>query len=178
MKAFFPFLQGLMVWLMAVAVPACDNGETTDGPRQQPTHVDAASQTTAPAVAEPSQTMRPKEDARRALQGGGLVVDPRSVDVALPMECRGQEPSWHMSLTEQAITLRRLGEPTLVFEPTSFRTSGGIFVLQTTSKEGHSLRLVLVDEACSDPMDGTNYPYSVKIVVDGQAYLGCARPLR
>ncbi len=94
------------------------------------------------------------------------------------MECRGQEPSWHLSLTEQAITLRRLGEPILVFEPASFRASGGVFVLETTSEQGHSLRIALADKACSDPMDGTNYPYSVKVVVDGQTYSGCARPLR
>lgn len=108
----------------------------------------------------------------------GLNKDLSNVDVALPMECRGQEPSWHLSLTEEAITLRRLGEPMLVFEPATFRASGGAFLLFTRNKEGHSLSLMLVDEACTDPMDGTNYPYSVKMTVDGKTYGGCARPVR
>ncbi len=132
-----------------------------------------------PASAAQQARAKEKEDVRRAQTlTNGLNKDLSNVDVALPMECRGQEPSWHLSLTEEAITLRRLGEPVLVFEPATFRPSGGAFLLFTRNKDGHSLSLMLVDDACTDPMDGTNYPYSVKMTVDGKTYKGCARPVR
>ncbi len=172
-------LLAISVLLSALALWSCEQStpdqQAADVGRPAAAPADASASTTA----KNPQPAREKEDVRRTgTLTEGLTKDPSTVDVALPMECRGQEPSWHLSLTEEAITLRRLGEPVLVFEPATFRPSGGAFLLFTRNKDGHSLSLMLVDEACTDPMDGTSYPYTVKMSVDGRSYVGCARPVR
>gem|GEM_PF-4753530 len=156
--------------------------QTQKADRQQDILVAHPQQTTPPT---PSQDAGAETSASRSASksSSGTLLTPlkddlSAVDVALPMECRGEEPFWHISLTEEAITVRRLGEPTLVFDPATFRPSGGVFLLRAKNEAGHLLQIILVDEACMGSMDGKNYPYTVKVTIDDKHYAGCAQPLR
>lgn len=43
--------------------------------------------------------------------------------------------------------------------------------------EDHALEVEIIDEPCTDSMNGLEHPFTVSIAIDGETYNGCGRNL-
>jgi uncharacterized membrane protein len=96
-------------------------------------------------------------------------------DFSKPMDARGTEPFWALTIRGTTLTLTRTGQPTLV------ATAPGAVIQPSqaawTGKmaDGRELKVTLYGSTCSDGMSDRRYPYSAEVDVPGEAPLsGCA----
>ena len=89
----------------------------------------------------------------------------------------GNEPFWHVDISEESIRFSLLGEPDLVFPyRTPIRSSAGIlYDSRTDTDPAHQIEIVIHEQQCSDTMADATYDYTARVVLDGQDYFGCAR---
>ena len=87
----------------------------------------------------------------------------------------GNEPFWHVDISEESIRFSLLGEPDLVFPYRApIRSSAGILYDSRTDTD-HQIEIILREQQCSDTMADATYEYTARVVLDGQDYFGCAR---
>ena len=96
-------------------------------------------------------------------------------DFSQPLDARGTEPFWALTIRGTTLTLTRAGQPTLVavapgavIQPSQAAWTG-------KTADGRELKVTLYGSACSDGMSDRRYPYSAEVGVPGETSLnGCA----
>lgn len=96
-------------------------------------------------------------------------------DFSRPMDARGTEPFWALTLRGTTLTLTRPDLPTLtavapgaVIQPNAASWTGRL-------PDGRQMKVTLYASACSDGMSDRAYAYTAEVDVPGEAPLnGCA----
>lgn len=113
--------------------------------------------------------------ARARVVLDGRVLEQCVPALRRPYEARGNEPGWHLALTDSRLSLvadygeRRVDRPAPVPEPVEggrrFRApgSGGADAVTVTVREG----------PCADDMTGMPHPHRVEVRLDGRTLRGC-----
>ena len=88
----------------------------------------------------------------------------------------GNEPFWHVDISEESIRFSLLGEPDLVFpyRPPIRSSAGILYDSRTDTDPPHQIEIVIHEQQCSDTMADATYDYTARVVLDGQDYFGCA----
>jgi uncharacterized membrane protein len=120
-----------------------------------------------------------------ALAACGKAEEPRPAppapDVAIninqPLDARGTEPEWSLTIRGVQLTLSRPGTPDLV------ATAPGAVVLPSQASwtaamaDGRTMKVVLYTSACTEGVSETNYSYSAEVTLpDASPLTGCAGP--
>jgi uncharacterized membrane protein len=98
-----------------------------------------------------------------------------SGDFSKPMEARGTEPFWALSIQGTTLTLTRPGQPVItaiapgaVIQPNQASWTGKM-------ADGQALKVTLYASACSDGMSDHAYGFAAEVVLAGESPLsGCA----
>jgi len=111
----------------------------------------------------------PDEDSEPAAEGEGMPVLP----VGVTLRALGNEPFWHVDVAAAAVLVGRLGLEDLEFAVTGPTAADGI---RTWAGEGggHRFELVVTEDECADTMADRTYPFTARLVLDGQEMRGCA----
>lgn len=92
----------------------------------------------------------------------------------------GQEPGWHLEIrnTDRIRFVYDYGTKTVwtpALKPVvDADTRTAVYHAQT---EAHDLTVTILGEPCHDVMSGEPFSSQVTVVLDGQIYRGCGRPL-
>ena len=111
----------------------------------------------------------PEEGSEPAAEGEGMPVLPAGVT----LRALGNEPFWHVDVSTTSVRVGRLGFEDLEFAVTGPAVAAGI---RTWAGEGgaHQFELVVELAECSDTMVDRTYPFTARLVLDGQELNGCA----
>ncbi len=86
---------------------------------------------------------------------------------------RGNEPSWHVQITEAGLSFRRLGGETFTISPTpEARIADGVKTYRATV-DGQSFSMMIADALCVDTMSGMPHPNTVTVLRVDQKLSGC-----
>lgn len=90
----------------------------------------------------------------------------------------GQEPGWHLEIREgeRIRFVYDYGEHEAVV-PAPEPTVDEATRTYRAETEAHDLIATLTDEPCTDAMSGERFPTTVTVVLNGETYRGCGRPL-
>ncbi|WP_423069454.1 META domain-containing protein [Devosia sp. CN2-171] len=92
---------------------------------------------------------------------------------AAGLTARGNEPSWNVQVTDQAIIFNTIDGPTVSVEPVPAAKTANEVIVYAAAVDGKPFALVVADKICSDSMTGMPFPKTVAVVVGEQAYIGC-----
>jgi putative lipoprotein len=114
-------------------------------------------------------------DLERGLFAALLMLPPAGA--AQNYQCLGPEPSWRLDIVD-AVAQYRAGEavPLALTGSLSTQLARKLAVWRGGSGDGRDLVLVMREEACSDTVSDTPYPYSAALSLPGGKLLrGCCR---
>jgi uncharacterized membrane protein len=115
--------------------------------------------------------------------GGGNDSDgkPSAPDVAAnfarPLDARGGEPAWDLTIRGTTLTLSQPNQP-----PLTVTAPGAVIQAHKASwtaalPDGRSMTVTFYASSCADPASGVTYPFSVEAQLPGAAPLdGCGGP--
>lgn len=113
-----------------------------------------------PAEAPPAPAAAPK----------GLVSD-----FSKPMDAKGTEPFWNLTIRGTALTLTRPEAPPLTAVAPGARITPSEASWTGKTPDGRDLKVTLYASPCSDGMSGHAYPYAAEVALPGESPLsGCA----
>ncbi|MEO4001692.1 META domain-containing protein [Mesorhizobium sp. CAU 1732] len=94
---------------------------------------------------------------------------------AATLTARGNEPAWHVEISETAITFRELNGENFKIEPVPQATtpSRGITIYSATV-DGQPFSLTIEDKICADTMTGMPHPKAAAMVLGTRSLSGCA----
>lgn len=90
----------------------------------------------------------------------------------------GQEPGWHLEIIKgkQIKYIGNYGEDTVTVSASDPQKEQQRTIYRAET-EDHELEVEVIDEPCTDIMNGFEYPFTVSITVDEGTYQGCGRNL-
>ena len=112
----------------------------------------------------------PKPAATPAAPPKGIVSD-----FSKPMEARGTEPFWALTIRGTTLTLTRPNQPALtaVAPGAVIRPSEASWTAKTP--DGREMKVTFYSSACSNGMSDRTYAYSAEVDLQGESPLnGCA----
>ncbi|WP_237913332.1 META domain-containing protein [Acetobacter senegalensis] len=83
-------------------------------------------------------------------------------------QASGNEPSWHLTLAQNTLTLQQPGSPELVRAVTHAHTDSGERIY-----EAQDLKAVMTPAACTDSMSNQRFMEKVRVTVQGHTLQGC-----
>lgn len=86
---------------------------------------------------------------------------------------RGNEPGWHVEVTDQSIVFSTMDGPAVTVAPVPEATRASDLAVYAATVDGTSFTLVAVDKVCTDTMSGMQFPKTVAVTVGEAAYAGC-----
>lgn len=86
---------------------------------------------------------------------------------------RGNEPGWHVEVTDQSIVFSTMDGPAVTVAPVPEATRGSDLAVYVATVDGTPFTLVAVDKICTDTMSGMQFPKTVAVTVGDAAYAGC-----
>ena len=86
---------------------------------------------------------------------------------------RGNEPGWHVEVTDQSIVFSTMDGPTVTVTPVPAPTRASDLAVYSAPVDGKSFVLVAIDKLCSDTMSGMQFPKTVAVAVGEVSYVGC-----
>lgn len=94
---------------------------------------------------------------------------------AAALTARGNEPGWHIEISEKAITFREMGGVGFTVEPApqAVTSSNGAKAYAATV-DGKPFSLTIEDRICTDTMSGMPYPKTAAVVLGNRKLAGCA----
>lgn len=92
---------------------------------------------------------------------------------AATFSARGNEPGWHLEMTEKAITFRDQDGETFSIEPVPAPVAADAGPTYSAVVGGQAFTLTVADKGCSDTMTGMPYPKTVTLVVGERRLAGC-----
>lgn len=87
----------------------------------------------------------------------------------------GNEPSWVLEITGEAITWTEMGKDAVIYPGASPQSKGSATMYQS-AKGKSTIQVTLDPEPCKDNMSGKRYLFEVEVALDGQLYFGCGNP--
>jgi len=121
--------------------------------------------------------------ALSACGGGGKDADEKpsppdlAANFAQPLDARGGDPAWGLTIRGTTLTLTRPNQPVLVAT-----APGAVIEAHTASwsaplPQGGALKATLYASSCTEPTTGATYPFSAEVQLPGGAALdGCGGP--
>ncbi|MDI6025913.1 META domain-containing protein [Corticibacterium sp. UT-5YL-CI-8] len=94
---------------------------------------------------------------------------------AATLTARGNEPGWHIEISETAISFRELNGENFKIEPVpqAATPSNGITTYSATV-DGQPFSLTIEDRICADTMTGMPHPKAAAVVLGARSLSGCA----
>ena len=104
-----------------------------------------------------------------AVEGEGMPVLPPGVT----LRALGNEPFWNVDVSAASVRIGRLGFDDIDFTAAGPAVDDG---RRTWTGEGseHRFELVVTEDECADTMVDRTYPFTARLVLDGQELNGCA----
>jgi heat shock protein HslJ/uncharacterized membrane protein len=85
----------------------------------------------------------------------------------------GNEPGWHVEVSDQAIAFSTMDGAALTVTPLPKPTRASELAVYAATVDGKPFTLVAVDKLCTDTMSGMQFPKTVAVTVGETAYAGC-----
>ncbi|WP_372781625.1 hypothetical protein [Phenylobacterium sp.] len=123
--------------------------------------------------------------AALALSACGKAEEPKSLgpppDVAMnfnqPLDARGLNPSWGLTIRGVQLTLTREGQPTIVATAPGAVIQPSEASWTATLPDGQPMTVKLYASPCSDDDSDVKYTFAAEVALPGSAPLaGCAGP--
>ena len=96
-------------------------------------------------------------------------------DFSKPMDARGTEPFWALSIRGTTLTLTRPGQPAMAAVAPGAVIKPGEASWTGKTADGRDLKVSLYASTCSDGMNDHAYPYAAEVDVPDESPLsGCA----
>ena len=92
---------------------------------------------------------------------------------AASLTARGNEPGWHLTITDEAITVSTMDGVVATVEPVPPATMANEIAVYSATVDGKPFALVVADKICSDTMSGMPFPKTVAAVIGDQTLIGC-----
>ena len=148
-----------------------------------------STETGAQATARQTRTERAEQTARRGLRRGatgsllalglaGVLAGCAGQTATQPVatsgkpdgiyQASGNEPSWHMTLAQNMLTLETPDGPRMAGPVLHAHAEGGNRIY-----EAKAMQVEITAKACSDSMSGQSYADTVRIVTQGRTLTGC-----
>lgn len=86
---------------------------------------------------------------------------------------RGNEPGWHLDLSDTAMTFSTMEGETLVIQPVPEPVRAEDMEVYTGTAGDEPFTLVAITKICTDTMSGMPFPKSVAVTIGGRALVGC-----
>jgi uncharacterized membrane protein len=95
------------------------------------------------------------------------------------LDCGGTEPFWDAKLYDTRVEFSEAGRITNAYRRPTYGHARGSSVLTVRAKRASSsFSAFVVDAACSDGMSDREYPLSIYVFLDAEAFAGCCSTLR
>ena len=106
--------------------------------------------------------------------GAALLVCP-SIALATTeaFRAQGNEPSWSLHKTDEAITLKTMDGKTLTVAPVPAPTKEGEAEIFKATIDSKNFVLTLINKLCIDSMSGMPFPISATVVLGADTFEGC-----
>ena len=96
-------------------------------------------------------------------------------DFSKPLDARGTEPFWALSIRGTTLTLTRPGQPAMAATAPGAVIKPGEASWTGKTADGRDLKVSFYASTCSDGMSGHTYPYTAEVDVPDESPLsGCA----
>jgi heat shock protein HslJ len=92
---------------------------------------------------------------------------------AASLTARGNEPGWHIEVSESAITFRAMDGENFTIEPVPQPTTANAVATYAATVGGRPFTLSLADEVCADTMTGMQHPKTATVVIGDRRLTGC-----
>lgn len=158
----------LGVLVLVLLASACGKGGDRDEarPRSDSARPDTAGAGAGAAMATDSA---PPDSAPTL--GRSRLAGPDLIDIHYRL--LGTEPFWAIDMTRDGLAYTRLGEDSVSFPFRQLRRRPRVDVMRS-SADGHEIEAEVRRERCSDGMSDRVYPFSARVVIDGEELRGCA----
>jgi len=93
---------------------------------------------------------------------------------AATLTARGNEPGWHVVVSDKAISFRALEGETFTIEPVPQPTTTNGTDVYTATVDGRHFTLTIAEAVCVDTMTGMPYPKTATVMMDDRKLAGCA----
>lgn len=89
----------------------------------------------------------------------------------------GNEPFWHIVITNENISFMEMGKPEILFPPAnpSVAETHWNYSTETAAPPPQRLVIYIQEEPCHDTMSGAFFSFNANIRLENRAYNGCAR---
>jgi heat shock protein HslJ len=102
-----------------------------------------------------------------------LSLAPIDSGEAASLTARGNEPGWHIEVSDKAITFRAMDGETFTIEPVPQATTANAVETYAATVGGRPFTLALADEVCADTMTGMQHPKTATVVIGDRRLTGC-----
>ncbi len=92
---------------------------------------------------------------------------------AASLTARGNEPGWHIEVSDTSITFRAMDGETFTIEPLPRVTTANAVDTYAATVDGRPFTLSLADEVCVDTMSGMPHPKTATVVIGDRKLSGC-----
>lgn len=86
---------------------------------------------------------------------------------------RGNEPGWHVDVSDTAISFSSMEGETFSIEPVPEPVRAEEIEVYTGTADDKAFTLVAIDKICTDNMSGMPFPKAVVVTIGGRALVGC-----
>jgi len=87
---------------------------------------------------------------------------------------RGNEPGWHVEISDKAISFRAMGGESFTIAPVPQPARQGDTDTYSATVDGREFALTVADAICTDTMTGMPYPKTMTVMVGDRRLTGCA----
>jgi uncharacterized membrane protein len=89
----------------------------------------------------------------------------------------GNEPFWHIAVTNEEISFSEIGQPEIIFPPATPSVSDNHWHYSTKTADPSPQRLAIDirEKTCRDTMSGAFFSFNAQVRLDNREYKGCAR---
>jgi uncharacterized membrane protein len=106
---------------------------------------------------------------------GGPMAPDTAANFSQPIDARGVDPAWGLTIRGQTLTLDRPNQPVLVGTAPGAVIQPHAASWTATLPNGQTMKVSVYASVCEDPASGTSYPFSAEVSLPGAAPLnGCA----
>jgi uncharacterized membrane protein len=121
--------------------------------------------------------------ALSACGGGGKDSDGKpsppdmAANFAQPLDARGSDPAWGLTVRGTTLTLSQPNQPVLVGVAPGAVIQPHAASWSAALPDGRTLKATLYASSCTEPATGATYPFSAEVQLPGAAPLdGCGGP--
>jgi uncharacterized membrane protein len=100
-----------------------------------------------------------------------------AANFAQPLDARGADPAWTLSIRGTTLTLSQPNQPDLVGAAPGATIQAHTAAWNATLPDGRAMKVSLYASSCRDPSTEVAYPFAAEVQLPGGALLdGCAGP--